>query len=177
MNENQPTLGTLMRWVGERSLSWPPQTRLLGEMNARLVIAVDLLRDRKRPIPAREVKLRTEGLFTSLAEKVAVGQKSTIVRKDTITGKPYNVVIEHTESAWSIREELPNGNKVSEAVVGNDGSTKLTLDFVGDRFHRIRANPGIVDSGTFPSATIKVFALLAKPFLEPDSTTTISAQR
>jgi hypothetical protein len=170
MRENTPGPGTLFRWTAERAVVWLPSVDLLREMNARWVIARDILVDRKRQMPGSEVVKRTEGLFQTLEgiypETAAI---EPIQKIDTLTKSPYELYLERVATGWKIGERSPEGTIISEAVILRNGSTSLTLDFEAEQFQRLRANPGIQAAVNCPRATIKVFSLLAAGFIARDN--------
>lgn len=166
MNEPEPTIPTLFRWTVERWMTWPPTIRLLREMNARRVIAVDLLADRHKPIKPEQVVKRVEGLWDKLSQIIEIGKTITQQHYDTITHNPYFVSLNRENDYWVVGEKLPDGTIISQAKMFLNGKTSLTLDFTGDRFQRMHANPGIKNNENYPTASTKIFTLLAKSFLE-----------
>jgi len=70
------------------------------------------------------------------------------------------------ESGYLIAEERrtedwsSDTNLISQARLGPQGQTELTLSFTGERFQKRDANPNILHSNRFPNATVKVFDTL-----------------
>lgn len=95
-------------------------------------------------------------------EVIKQGRALKVHRKDTVTGEEYQVAIDRGLDGgirfYRAREIRVDGSLISEAVLYEDGTTKLTLDFKGERFKK--ANPHILNDGRFLNATITTFNLL-----------------
>lgn len=165
------------RWVDERSLSLADKlkhpklaAKLYWEKNARKIIYAEMSRD-----------IQTSGMQNPLTPEIVAKMASTIPEnpkilelRDTLTGEAF-VQILRKDGQSLIAEERhtsdlsSDGNLISQAKLNFDGQTELTLQseltlqFTGERFKRINANPAILHSkNKFPNTAIKVFDTLSK---------------
>lgn len=173
-NENesdQLLLERTKRWVDERSLSLADKlkhpklaAKLYWEKNARKIIYAEISRD-----------IQTRGMQNPLTPEIVAKIASTIQEnpkivefRDTLTGESF-VQILRKDGQSLIAEERHTSdlssdeNLISQAKLNFDGQTELTLQFTGERFKRMNANPAILHSkNKFPNTAIKVFNTLSK---------------
>ena len=154
-NDDIKLLDRVDRWVDERPVyKW-------GERNARKQIAKEIQKD-----------IQGRGLQNPLTpESVAQRAKKfgeipiTVQLKDSQTKEDFYQVL-RMESGYLIAEERrtedwsSDTNLISQARLGPQGQTELTLSFTGERFQKRDANPNILHSNRFPNATVKVFDTL-----------------
>ncbi len=153
VNDDIKLLGRVDRWVNERPrLMW-------GERNARRQIAREIQKDIRglqNPLTPESVAQRAKKF----------GEKPIMVQlKDSQTKEDFYQVL-RMESGDLIAEERrtedwsSDTNLISQARLGPQGQTELTLSFTGERFQERDANPNILHSNRFPNATVKVFDTL-----------------
>lgn len=101
-------------------------------------------------------------------EVIKQGKTLKIPRRDTVTGEEYQVVIDRGlddgRRFYRAREIRADGGLMLGAVLYEDGTTKLTFDFKGERFKK--ANPHILNDDRFLNATITTFNLLVGSVLK-----------
>lgn len=168
---DQKLLERTKRWVDERSLSLADKlkhpklaAKLHWERNARKIISEKIGQD-----------IKTDGMQNPLNPEL-VAQRALGVQdnpraislKDTLTGEVFYQIL-RKEGEYIVAEERKTSsdfssdtNLISQAKIGPQGQTELTLQFTGERFKERDANPNVLHSNRFPNTTVEIFDILSR---------------
>ena len=174
-----PSKITLENWVNERGI---PSTELgvidrmrfkwamKDEYRARQLIADDLKQgvfylERNQKLSSRAILESVNPSFDLIGAREASGGVIDFkyINHDSITNEEVNIELNKQsdntgKQYYAARERRADGSLISEAKIYQDGSTELTLQFLGARYKD--ANPNLTDDPRFPKATTRTFNLL-----------------
>ena len=159
--------GVLQKWVNERSSN--PQNPMEGflssalgkERAARREVAQAIIDDLTFPINPNQVINYLTPLVSAF-RNASLQNPLEVRMVYTITGAKFSHILElqPDQGIYIAKELTPEGHLISQSLIDmNTGSTKLTLDFKGDRF--VGANPEIHDETRLPKAAATHFKLIA----------------
>ena len=166
---DQKLLERTKRWVDERSLSLADKlkhpklaAKLHWEKNARKIIYEKMGKDIKtngmqnplnsESVAQRALNIHEDPKVVSLKDTLTEGVFYQILRKEGV-----DIIAEERRTP----EYSSDDNLISQAKIGPQGQTELTLQFTGKRFAERDANPNILHSNRFPHATIEIFDRLS----------------
>lgn len=145
--------------------------KLWAEWNARRQIAQEIQRD-----------IKTKGVYTrptpdAIAQMAQIvdSHQNPVPHNDSLTGDKFFHILRRDNDVLIAEERatpdtFSDSNLISQARIGPQGQTELTLSFTGERFQARDANPNIVHSTKYPNTTLKVFNTLAKAVQEAPKT-------
>ncbi|MCL6096660.1 MAG: hypothetical protein M1444_03210 [Patescibacteria group bacterium] len=164
-NKKEVNLVALGNWVKER-----PFLRAFNQRKARKRIANEIKRDvASKNIPLdikREYVMRkSERTFQRLNGIMGNGNRLVLDRIDSVRKNPFRIEIVRGNGFWLAREVRPDNTLISEAKIGLDGSTELTLQFTDPEYLRRNANPSLDHKKDLSYASVKTFNLLVGSYL------------
>jgi hypothetical protein len=148
---------SLRKWQNERPL------RQYAERKARGLIVSAIIRDEQRSksgasLSRAEVLQRITASFNKLQQfNEQEGLVVSVQTADRVSHRQYAAQIVREPDAWVAQETGLDGRIFTQARVGLDGSTTLTLDF---RHLSEDRNPQIIVNPRLPEATAITFNLL-----------------